>query len=125
MRLRPFREGDTSATFRNLIDEAIQEIMALDNQYVLKASQAELEAYYIDKVTVEPIDLRTDDYYITNHQGTEIDVSHDFRRDVFRGERAVVRGTKIDIAIPSEGNIWLWKLENWCQSLNCELKLDN
>jgi hypothetical protein len=29
---------------------------------------------------------------------------------VFRGERAIVRGTKIDIAIPSEGNIWLWKL---------------
>ena len=110
MRVRPFREGDTSATFRNLIDETIQEIMALDNQYVLKASQTELEDYYIDKVTVEPIDLRTDDYYIANHQGTEIDVSHDFRRAVFRGERAIVRGTKIDIAIPSEGNIWLWKL---------------
>ncbi len=110
MRLRPFREGDTLATFRNLIDTTIEEIMALDNQYVLKASQTELEDHYIDKVTVKPIDLRTDDYYIANHQGTEVDVSHDFLRAVFRGERAVVRGTKLDIAIPSEGNIWLWKL---------------
>lgn len=110
MGVHPFSEGDTVATFRNVIEKTIREIMELDNHYVLKASPAELENHYVNKVTITPIDLRTREFYIANHQGTEIDVSHDFRRAVFRGERAVVRGTKIDIAIPFEGDPFLWKL---------------
>ncbi len=43
----PFREGDTFATFRNLIENVKAEINALDNEYVLKASSSELEQYFI------------------------------------------------------------------------------
>lgn len=110
MGVRPFGEGDTYATFGNLVETTIREIMALDNQYVLKASQTELENHYIDKVTITPLDLRTDEFYIAKHEGTEIDVSDDFRRATFRGKRAVVRGTKLDIAIPLDGDPFLWKL---------------
>lgn len=106
----PFRDGDTFATFRNIIDSVSNEIKSLDNEYVLKASEAELEEFFIDKVILEPLVLHSDQQYIKNQTGTQIDVSHDFRRAVFPGERAVVRGTKIDIAIPFEGNPMLWQV---------------
>ena len=106
----PFREGDTFATFRNIIDSVTNEIKALDNEYVLKASEAELEEYFTEKALIEPLVLHSDQQYIRNQSGTQIDVSHDFRRAVFPGERAVVRGTKIDIAIPFEGDPMLWSV---------------
>ncbi len=111
MKIYPFNDGDTFATFRNLIEKASEEIRSLDNEYVLKASQAELEDYYIDKVTIRPLVLHDDQYYIENQTGTQIDVSHDFRRGVFPGERAIVRGTRLDIAIPYEGDSWLWRIQ--------------
>lgn len=108
MRIQPFRDGDTFTTFHNLIDKVTQEIQSLDNEYILKASQTELEDYYIDKVTIRPLVLHTEQYYIENQTGTQIDVSHDFRRAVFQGERATVQGTHLDIAIPYEGDPMLW-----------------
>jgi len=111
MKIRPFRDGDTFATFRSLLDAAKKEIQSLDNEYVLKASQTELENYYVDKVTVKPLILRTEQHYIEGETGTQIDVSHDFLRAVFPGERAVVKGTQLDIAIPYEGDPALWGIQ--------------
>ena len=111
MKIDPFRDGDTHATFRNLIDKITKEIQSLENDYVLKASQSELEDYYSERVTIRPLILHTDRYYIENQSGTKIDVSHDFRRAVFPGERAIVQGTRLDIAIPYEGDAVLWKLQ--------------
>ena len=110
MKIYPFRDGDTFATFRNIIEEVTKEIQSLENDYVLKASQAELEDYYIEKVLIRPLILHTDQYYIENKTGTKIDVSHDFRRAVFPGERAMVQGTRLDIAIPYEGDSSLWRI---------------
>lgn len=106
----PFREGDTFATFRNIIDSVVNEIKSLENRYVLKASEAELEEFYTEKALIEPLVLLSDQQYIKNQSGTQIDVSHDFRRAVFPGERAVVRGTRIDLAIPFEGDPMLWRI---------------
>lgn len=110
MTTRPFRDGDTFATFRNLVEKVTQEIQSLDNEYVLKASQTELEQFYVDKVTVQPLILHADQFYIENQTGTRIDVSHDFRRAVFPGERAIVQGTRLDIAIPYQGDPELWRI---------------
>jgi len=106
----PFRDGDTFATFRNLLDKVTSEINSLDNEYVLKASPTELEQYYIEKVLINPLVLHVDERYIKNQSGTQIDVSHDFRRAVFPDERAVVKGTSLDIAIPFEGDPMLWQI---------------
>ena len=108
--MHPFRNGDTFATFQNIVDSVTTEINSLNNEYVLKASQTELEEHFTEKVLIEPLVLHSDKRYIKNQSGTQIDVSHDFRRAVFPGERAVVRGTRIDIAIPFEGNPMLWKI---------------
>jgi len=106
----PFREGDSHTTFRNIIDSVTREINSLDNEYVLKASQSELETHFVDKVLINPLVIHSDKQYIKNQSGTEIDVSNDFNRAIFPGERAVVRGTKIDISIPFEGDPMLWKI---------------
>jgi len=108
--ISPFREGDTFATFRNLIEKVTHEIDSLDNDYVLKASATELEDYYVNKVLIEPLELDSENFYIENQAGIKKDVSHDFDRMSFRGERIVVQGTQLDIAIPFGGDPMLWRV---------------
>ena len=63
-----FREGDTFATFGNLIAKVVHEIDALDNEYLLKASATELEDYYVNQVLIEPLELDSDNYNIDKQQ---------------------------------------------------------
>ena len=110
MKFYPFRDGDTHTTFRNLVESVTQEIWALENEQVLSSSLTELEDYYINKVIISPLILHTDVFYIEGQTGTQIDVSHDIQRAVFPGERSIVQGTALDIAIPFEGDPTLWKI---------------
>lgn len=111
MKIYPFKDGDTFATFKNIMEKVTKEIQSLENDYILKASQTELENYYTEKVLIQPLVLHTDQHYIENQKGTEIDVSNDFRRAVIPGRRAVVQGTRLDIAIPYEGDAVLWRIQ--------------
>lgn len=106
----PFQEGDTYTTFRNLVDKIISEIRTLETDYILKASQVELEEHYIAKMIIQPLVLHSDQKYIRNQSGTKIDVSHDRSRISFSGKRPFVKGTKIEIAIPFEGDPLLWRI---------------
>jgi hypothetical protein len=108
--MEPFREGDTFTTFSNLVNTIKAEILALENEYVLKASRSELEAYYVEKVMLDPLVLHSDQYYILSQSGTQIDVSYDSNRFVPRGEQVFVRGTELEIAIPFEGDPILWRV---------------
>jgi hypothetical protein len=108
--VQPFREGDTFATLRKLVENVTAEINSLDNEYVLKASPTELERHFTEKVLVSPLILHSEDLYIKSQTGTQIDVSHDFNRAAFRGEKIVVTGTKVEIGIPFEGDPMLWRI---------------
>ena len=88
----------------------IADIKALENGCVLKASTTELEDFYVGKVLVEPLVLNSEDRYIAEQSGVDIDVSHDFTRATFPGRRAIVRGTRIDLAVPFEGDPILWRI---------------
>lgn len=110
MKIRPFRDDHVFDTFRNLVEKVSQEIQSLDNGYVLKAAPTELEDYYVDKVAIQPLLLHTDQYYIENQTGTKIDLSRDFDRSAFPGERVVIQGTRLDIAVPYEGDPQLWRI---------------
>lgn len=110
MRVHPFHDGDTFATFRNITEKTTREIEALENDYVLKASPAELEQYYVSQVMVTPLALDAKNHYIDSQKGTQLDVSHDFRRGAFGRERLVVKGTALDIAIPFIGDPLLWRI---------------
>ena len=106
----PFRKTDFFSVSRGIMDNLTVEIQALDNEYVLKASPIELEQHYIDKATISPLVLDVEQRYIKGQTGVQVDVSHDFRRAIFPGERASVKGTRLDIAIPFEGDPELWKI---------------
>ncbi|MBE3039740.1 MAG: hypothetical protein IMZ62_13135 [Chloroflexi bacterium] len=108
--MRPFGDGDTCSTFKLHLDKLMAEISALDNDYILKASQTELEQHFIDKGHISPLVLHSDQKYIAGQQGVGIDVSHEFTRAVFPGERAIVQGTRLDLAIPYDGDQLLWRL---------------
>lgn len=110
MEFSPFREGDTYSTFSHHLLRAIEEINSLDNEYVLKASDTELETHYIEKVTFEPIRIDESDFYIEERRSTKIDVSHDFNRGGFGREHIEVPGTELLIAIPFEGDSGLLRL---------------
>jgi hypothetical protein len=118
MRTRPFRDGDTFATFRALLENTVREIESLENDYVLKASPTELEDYYVSKVTVTPISLDSDNHYIEGQKGTQLDVTHHFDRVAFPGERAIVKGTTLHIAIPYSGDPNLWRIRPSTYSLS-------
>jgi hypothetical protein len=125
--MRPFSEGDAFATFDNIVKSAIAEINSLESEYVLKASPTELEQYFVDKVLIRPLILHEDERYIKDQSGIQIDVSHDFRRGVFPGERAIVKGTRVNIAIPFEGDPMLWRIRAsaWSSSGYPELDIRN
>ena len=110
MEFSPFREGDTYSTFRAHLERTIAEIHALDNEYVLKASETELQDHYISNVSIEPISLDESNFYIEDQKGTKIDVSHDFDRGGFGREHIEVPGTELSIAIPFDGDPGLFRL---------------
>jgi hypothetical protein len=108
--MRPFRDGDTYATLKAHTQRITAEIDALDNDYVLKASPTGLEKYFIEKALVRPLILHVDQLRIENQEGVAVDVSGDFRRGFMPGERGTVRGTKLDVAIPFEGDPIFWRV---------------
>lgn len=110
MTMKPFRDGDTFSTFRALLDSAIREIEDLENDYLLKASPTELEHHFISKVMVEPLRLDAEHHHIEEQTGTRVDVSRDFDRGGFPGERVLVKGTSLQIAIPYTGAKSLWRI---------------
>ena len=95
----PFRDGDTFETFRQHTENIVQEINRLDDQYVLKTPQADLENQYIEKILFRPLVLHTDSKYI-------------------------IEGT-LDLAIPYEGDPILWKLRpsHWTLSPYPDIKI--
>lgn len=108
--MHPFLNGDTFSVFRSYIDKISKEIQNLDNEYILKTSQTELEDYYIAESKIQPLQLYTDKCYIENQKGVSINISNDFLRDIPQGQVATVRGTCLEIAIPYEGDSVLWAI---------------
>ncbi len=108
MKIQPFRDTDSFSFFGSLVENVQEEIKNLDNEYILKVPPAKLEEFYIDKVTVSPIKLYVEDHYIENHSSTQIHARRDFIDAMSPVNSWTVQGTRLDIAIPYEGDPDLW-----------------
>lgn len=108
-RITPFSEGDTFSTFQMHIKNIITEIKSHDNDYVLNASPTELEQYYIDKALIKPLILYDDKLHGIDKSAVDIKVTNGFSLATHR-ESYTVRGTRIDLAVPFEGNPILWRI---------------
>lgn len=118
MRIDPFHDGNAQTTFQNLREKIVREIEGHDNDYVLKASPTELEEYFLSKVTVTPLSLDATAHYIESQDGTQIDVTGDFRRGTFGPGPHYVKGTVLGIAVPYAGDPQLWRLRASPHSLS-------
>jgi len=108
--VKPFADRDTFATFRNLEESIRGEIDDLDNDYVLNASQTELEEHFVSKGTISPLVLHTDNYYMVSKDAAKIDVSRDFLRGGHDDGPMLVAGTRLTIAMPFDGDMKLWRI---------------
>ena len=107
----PFSNVDSFSMFQKRIENVVNEIKGLDNEYVLKISTSELEKYYIDIVTFNPLILHVDKIYIKEDKGSiDILLKHAFRSNVFPEKDVLLKGTVIKIAIPFNGDRDLWSL---------------
>ena len=125
MRIHPFCDGDTLATFRNLTNTIVAEIQNLENDYVLNPSFSELQNYYISRVSLTPLTLDAANHYIESQSGTQIDVSHDLRRVAFGRQRVVVKGTELCIAIPFTGDRSIRSLSDAVSNLARDVEKHN
>jgi len=111
MGFQPFRNGEVRATLVTRIDSVIHEINALESEYVLKASRTELEDCFVSKLHIEPLVLHAEQQHIADQKQIDIDVSYNRNRCILPGERPpIVPGTRLEIAIPFEGDPQLWRL---------------
>lgn len=108
MKFSPFGKASVYELSSEMTTKAKEEILGLDNEYVVKCSAAELEGYYASMVKIDPLVLHTDEAYIQDQKNTPIEVRDDPRRGAFRGKRAVIPGTTLNLAIPYSGNPRLW-----------------
>lgn len=113
MVVRPFAEGDCFATFRNHLAKVERAIGELENDYVLKASPSELEAYFIDKAHIEPLVIVSDSHYIEEKRATTIDprAYDDFPYFQFEGPPPAAPATELLVALPYTGDRLLWRLQ--------------
>ena len=109
MKIMPFNGDLTLTLFNEIINNVHKEIMALENDYIIKAPETELEQYYIKKAHIEPLNLDINKMYIENRYGTKIDVSKYPDRVSFSGKKVFVQGTILEIAIPYDGDRRLWQ----------------
>src|SRR2546429_3427728 len=105
----PFSEHGLTDVLRHQLEKVLTQIKALDSDYVLKASPTELEQHFLDEAHVNPLKLHVDERTIGERTGVDVDVSHHRDRAVFPGQRAIVRGTRIRIDVPFEGDRDLWR----------------
>ena len=108
--MQPFADAPAQRALEATRERTKSNIRSLGNQRILNASTTELEEQFIEEASVLPLELHDDQMYIRSQDGTKIDVSHDFRRAVFPGRRAEVQGTKVEVAIPFDGDHGLWRI---------------
>ena len=96
--------------FQHQLDQVLEEIRGLSNDYVLKASASELEDHFVEKASLTTLRLDLEGQYIESQNNIKYEVSGDFARAIEPGQRAFVPGTSIEIAVPFEGDSGLLRV---------------
>lgn len=111
--MHPFSRGDTYNVFKSHLEGVLNKIKSLENDYILNASKAELEEYYIAEAMVDELALNIDSKYIDNKRLVYIDAYDNFHRTKYK-----VPGTSLDLCIPYTGDKSLFELRASTYSLS-------
>jgi len=96
-------------------------IEQLDQDYLLKANEDELRQHFLDEYRIDPPRLLQDSIYVDEPSEADIDVTGDPRYDwgsPFHRGRPTVKGTRIVIHVPFEGEAELFEWQPNSYTLN-------
>jgi hypothetical protein len=124
MNARPFQGGDTFSLFSHMQNQAMNEIGALENEYVLQASPTELEDYFLDKFVIVPLSIDTAGYYMEEKKSVQIDAGSSFPTGYFPGASSTAPGTALHIAVPYTGDKALWNYQPSTFTLSAYPEID-
>jgi len=87
----------------NQVSSMKKEIESYDGNRLLNTSETDLIDYFVKKYSIQPINLLKENMYVDQEE-VEVDVSHD-RSRILLDERKpyYVKGTKITLFVPFEG----------------------
>lgn len=108
-----FTKQDLHHLLENHKQTVRSKIEELDRNYLLKANEDELKAHFLSEYGIEPPRLLEDSIYVDEPTEVEIDVTGDPRYDwggLFHRGRPTVKGTRVVIHVPFEGEAELF---NW------------
>lgn len=110
--------GDLHATFEEHRRRARSAVGSMTPSQMNAASDDEVVASVVEQFRIEPLQVH-DDRAESDHQESQVNVSHDprrFRRD--DGRPLIVKGNQITVRIPFSGDPDLFKLQPSSYTLN-------
>ncbi len=114
-----YRNGNLIDKLDSIKYEIKSEIVNLDRNYLLNVSETDLIDSLLNKYTIKPIIINEENKYIHNDTEVDIDVSNDPERMIMNDEKPVyIKGISINIAIPYEGDGWLFQYIPSTRSFN-------
>ena len=99
-----FYPGDLRHTLENIKAQLAQDIAKTPDDHVLEADEEAWADALVERYRVEAPELRRDEMWQEQPEQMDVDVSHDFRRAVIPGERALISGYRVVIHIPFDGD---------------------
>jgi len=97
-----FAKYDLSSVFENHLGMAQKEIESCAEDYLLNASEADLIAYVVSKVSIEMPQLG--EAYMLEPTEVELDVGHDPMWGRGHGQSTKVKGCRVEVRIPFTGD---------------------
>jgi len=114
-----FRKGDLSDFLEQRKQALKKEIEGYDANYILNVSEEDFCQYLISKYVLEIPSIREDEIYVYDTREVDIDVSKDPRRFISdRSRPFYIKGTRVTIAIPFEGDENLFQYKPSTYTLN-------
>jgi hypothetical protein len=95
-----FYGGDLRGTLENIKASLAEDIAKTPDEHVLEADEDAWADALAERYRVEAPALRRDEMWQESPERVDVDVSHDFSRAVFPGERALISGYRVVMHIP-------------------------
>jgi hypothetical protein len=113
-----FYGGDLRGTLENIRARLSRDVQETPDEHVLQADEDAWADALAERYRVDAPVLRPEEMWQEAPEGIDVDVSHDFTRAVFPGEQALVRGYRVVIHIPFDGDHGVFNLRASQFSLN-------
>lgn len=106
-----FYGGDLRGTLENIRARLSRDVQETPDEHALQAEENAWADALAERYRVDAPVLHPEQMWQEAPDGVDVDVSHDFARAVIPGQRAVIRGYRVVIHIPFEGDHGVFNLQ--------------